>query len=437
MLENIKIVSFYRSFSENSSNNAWNQNFNSGNQNNNNKNNHNNRVRLCSQIEKSNSRMRNFMFLIFYLLKIMTKISIESLYDAYLDCNKHKSNTQSAIKFEPSYLRELTYLKKEIDNRTYHPSKSSCFLVESSTLREVFAASYRDRIIHHWIYIRMNPIIEKSLIYDTASCRVGKGTDFALKRIRTFIRRLQNQSKKEIFYLKLDISGFFMSIDRELLLSQILELINRFYFEEDKDVLIYLVTQIILNDPTKDCIFKTPKSEWEKLPDRKTLFKSGNKGIPIGNLTSQIFSNYYLNKVDRLYLKHKSCYYERYVDDIIILSHDKEELNNYKKDIIIELKKVGCNISYKKTHIASIRRSFHFLGKIIHPFYTTVEPKLINRMFSENYNKENLLNSLNSRVGQFKYYNGFHTLERFSKLIKNKFSNYIFEDFKFRELECA
>jgi RNA-directed DNA polymerase len=144
------------------------------------------------------------------------------------------------------------------------------------------------------------------------------------------MRACSDNFTQEAHILKLDIKGYFMAMDRQILYNKVIKTLTR---KEDKlkmplSLLDYLLQKVIFNDCRENCIIKGAKSDWEGLPDSKSLFKAGDgKGFPIGNLTSQLFGNVYLNAFDHFVkgtLGFK--YYGRYVDDFILMHQSKEKL---------------------------------------------------------------------------------------------------------------
>lgn len=268
---------------------------------------------------------------------------LKDLFQAYYDARKNKRSTINALAFEVDYEAKLFQLYREITSRQYVISPSICFISFKPVQREIFAADFRDRIIHHLIYNYINPFFERLFINDAYSCRIGKGTSYGIKRVNHFIRSCSRNYSQDCYILKLDISGYFMAMDRSILYNRIEKTLNRFKnelnfdpstsFRTSLDFILYLIRQVIFNDPTKNCRIKGKREDWRHLPRTKSLFYAEpNKGLPIGNLTSQLFGNVYLNEFDH-YIKHKlGCkYYGRYVDDMVIVHQDKE----YLKSVIV------------------------------------------------------------------------------------------------------
>jgi hypothetical protein len=151
--------------------------------------------------------------------------------------------------------------------------------------REIIAADFRDRVVHHFLYNRIYPIFDKKFIYDSYSCRVGKGTLFGIKRAQHFVKSC-GACRGDVWVLRLDIKGFFMAINREILFN----LITCGLQNEACELSEFLIRKIVFNNPLKNALFKSPKSAWNDLPKDKSLINSApNCGLPIGNLTSQVF----------------------------------------------------------------------------------------------------------------------------------------------------
>jgi len=171
-----------------------------------------------------------------------------------------------------------------------------------------------------------------------------------------------------------------MSIDKEILFGKIAELLKKFEKEItfDQDLILWLAEKVIFNDPTKNCVIKGKRSDWVGLPKSKSLFFSGkDKGLPIGNLTSQLFANLYLNDFDHFVKCRLECqYYGRYVDDLVIIHRDKKflaalppVLGNYLQD------KLLVRLHPKKVYLQHCRKGVTFLGRIILPYRTYLKNK--------------------------------------------------------------
>jgi len=298
---------------------------------------------------------------------------LEDLFQAYFDARKNKRNTNNALKFELNYEAEIFKLHDEIINRKYEISSSICFISFHPVKREIFAGNFRDRIVHHLIFNYLNPFCERIFLNDSYSCRVGKGTSYGVKRASHFIRSCSENYQKDCYILKLDISGYFMSIDKVILFEKIEKILKKFESKINFDYLLirWLIQKVIFNDPTKNCVVKGKREDWVGLPKSKSLFFSEkNRGLPIGNLTSQLFANVYLNDFDYFIRCGIGCkYYGRYVDDLLIVHRDKlflvflfSTLDRYLRDNLM------LRLHSKKIYLQPFTRGVVFLGRIILPY---------------------------------------------------------------------
>lgn len=301
------------------------------------------------------------------------------LFSAYYEARKNKRSTSSALSFEVEYEKNIMELYQEILERRYIIRPSVCFVVNNPVKREIFAADFRDRIIHHLICFYINPLFEKHFIFDSYSCRKGKGTSFGIKRVNHFLRSCSNNYQKNCWILKLDIEGYFMSMDRSILWDMICRVFsckNKMCF--DVDTIVYLLHSVIFNDPTKNCIVKGDKEDWVGLPQKKSLFfaKEG-KGFPIGNLTSQLFGNIYLDGFDHFVRERLGVkWYGRYVDDMVFVDDRKEFLLEIFPKISNYLSRyLGLKIHPKKIYLQSLFNGVTFLGSRIKPYRMYIGPR--------------------------------------------------------------
>ena len=366
--------------------NAFNLNFNSGGVN---PANNNNRANGFSvRCVKDLQTMR----------KTVNQQLILDLFRAYFDTRKNKGNTANALAFEADYEKKLFALHDDIVNRKYEIGQSICFVVKKPVRREIFAADFRDRIVHHLIFNAINQIFEKNFIKDSYSCRVGKGTSFGIKRIDHFVKSCSENYQKDSWILKLDISGYFMSMDREILFAKIEKKLRNHFLvarfttgdlaaeKAELDLLLYLIEKVIFNDPTKNCFVKGKREDWVGMPRSKSLFcaKKGS-GFPIGNLTSQLFGNIYLDSFDHFVREELGVKkYGRYVDDMVFVHQDKEFL----KKVILKVGKylqeeLSLTLHPKKIYLQHGSRGVAFLGAIIKPRRIYVASRTKNNFYAK------------------------------------------------------
>lgn len=346
-----------------------------------------------------------------------TIFTFEKIYKAYIDCRKTKRKTINALKFEYNLERNIFQLKKELETRVYEPGRSICFVVKNPSPREIFAASFKDRVVHHILIKEIEKIGEKLFIFDTFSCRKNKGTHLAVGRLKSFIKKATENYKKEAFYLQLDISGFFMAIDHNILYKIFEEMIAKQKKPKQwKDELLWLAKIIIFHKPTENFIIKSQPCLFNLIPQRKSLFYAPiDRGLPIGNYSSQFFANLYLNKLDQFVKQNIGCqYYVRYVDDFILLGKDKKAFGGLENKINQFLQaKLSLKLNLAKTKFLQVSKGIEFLGYFLKPSYVLVKNSVIGRFKNKLYNLRNkmpknldegfVLSMWNSYYGHFNH----------------------------------
>jgi len=308
-----------------------------------------------------------------------TMVTYKALYEAYMRCRKHKRNTHNALAFEYNLIENLSDLETSLNTFSYTPSRSVCFLTTSPKLREVFAADFRDRVVHHLIVPILERIFEPIFIYDSYSNRRDKGTHKAVKRAQKF-------SRATTYYLQLDIRNFFYSIEKMRLFNMLKnELIKRYHKVADTTdmtlpKMLWLLNKIIFHDVTNGVTIKGDRKLIARLPDHKTLFKvPKTHGLPIGNLTSQFFANVYMNGFDNFVKrKLKAKYYLRYVDDFVLFSYSRVQLEQWYVAISNYLHhELGLRLR-DHHRLRANREGLDFLGYIIRPHYILSRQRVVN-----------------------------------------------------------
>jgi RNA-directed DNA polymerase len=298
---------------------------------------------------------------------------VEDLFRAYFDARKHKRSSSSAIAFEVHYERNLFALWEDLLSGRYRIGPSVCFIAFHPVQREIFAAGFRDRIVHHLLYNYVNPIFERLFIEDCYSCRKGKGTSYGIRRADHFIRSCSENYSRDCYVLKLDIEGYFMAIDRTVLFTKVHDTVTRYRRDIacDHEFLVRLLRQVIFHDPTRHCQVRGRREDWTGLPKSKSLFfAGGNKGLPIGNLTSQLFGNVYLNDFDHFMKCKLGCrFYGRYVDDMFVIHRDAGVLKELVPVVRRQLREtVGLAVHERKVYLQHYSKGMPFLGAFIKPY---------------------------------------------------------------------
>jgi hypothetical protein len=189
---------------------------------------------------------------------------LTEVFRAYFDARRHKRNTINQLEFEMDMEHHLVALAREIRDRTYEVSPGVGFIVTKPVRREVFAAGFRDRVVHHLLYNRLEGMAERMFITDCYSCRKGRGTSFGVERLKHHIRSCTDNYTRKAYVLKMDIQGYFMSINRESLYRKMEAMLRRYADRKnekgikwsdtmDMEQTLYLLGKVIFHDPTVGC----------------------------------------------------------------------------------------------------------------------------------------------------------------------------------------
>ena len=283
-------------------------------------------------------------------------ISLENLFDAWTEFKKEKNNKNDVAEFEVNLEDHIFSLHENLKNGTYGHGGYFSFFVHDPKRRHIHKASVRDRLLHHAIHRIIEPVWDKVFIFDSWSSRKTKGTHAAVRRLQDSALRLSHNYTRTLWVLKLDVTKFFNSVDHEILLIILSKRIS-------DDRLMNLFREII---------------------------NSFNPGLPLGNLTSQLFANVYMNELDQFVkneLRIKG--YVRYADDFVLLHKNREILIDYRKKIEYFLQeRLHLKVHPKKLILKTYASGIDFLGYISFPHHRIIRTKTKWRMFRK-VNKKN------------------------------------------------
>lgn len=319
-------------------------------------------------------------------------ISIENLFQAWEEFKKGKLKKKDVQEFHRNLEDHLFELHRKLKNKTYRRGSYQDFYVNDPKRRHIHKANVSDRIVHHLLYKYLYEIFDKTFIYDSYSCRLNKGTHKAVKRLTKFTRKVSKNYTGDCWALKCDIKKFFASVDHKILKNLIERKIK------DKNI-PWLIGEVIDS-------FK---------PGVKPL-----KGIPLGNLTSQIFANIYMNELDQFVKQElKVKYYLRYADDFIILDSDKEDLHRYTSILAMFLKgNLNLELHPKKIILRKLNWGIDFLGYIILPHYILPRTKTKRRILKKIKEKINT-NFFNQSLASYLGYLSHASAYEFSEELRN------------------
>lgn len=380
-------------------------------------------------------------------------IPLEDIFEAYYDCRKKKRKTINAVKFESDYEVELVKLWREINSQTYKIGKSIVFIVTRPVRREVFAADFRDRIVQHLVVRRLEPFFEEYFIPDNYNCRKNKGVLYGVQRLYEHVRKCSHNYKEPCYIAGCDIQGFFMSIHKPTLWKMLEAFIIENYKKDDLHIILWLTEMIVMHNPEQNCIVKSPKWMWKCLPKHKSLFTSSKYyGLAIGNITSQMFANFYMTGFDKWMSEKYNNYYGRYVDDFNFEGQDVEAMWYDISEIRTYLEEnLGLNLHPKKLYIQHYRKGCKFIGSVVKGELLYVSNRTVAncintiRKYNQlaennpNYTKKNaehFVSSLNSYFGLFGHYQSYAIRRKVANMISSKWFDVMFISGHFEKAVC-
>jgi len=278
--------------------------------------------------------------------------SLKNLFLSWEEFKQGKTKKKDVIEFENNLKNNIFELYNELKRKKYQHSAYYSFYVKDPKLRHIHKAVVKDRILHHAIFRILYLIFDKSFIFDSYSCRIDKGTHRAVNRLQCFANKVSENNTKDCFILKCDIKKYFDSINHDILINLVKRKVK------DKNVL-WLIDIIIDSYEISPAI-----------------------GIPLGNITSQLFANIYLDELDKFIKQElKIKYYIRYCDDFLILDTNRDYLKKliYKIGDYLE-KELKLTLHPNKITIRKYRQGVDFLGYVVFPYHRVLRVKTKKRM---------------------------------------------------------
>ena len=365
--------------------------------------------------------------------QLSRKDLILDLHAAFECAKRHKAKKAYVQHFERNLKANIEQLADDLLMKTYKPEPSTVFIVEKPKKREVFAAQFRDRVVHHLYYNYTHEIYERTFVRDSYSCIPGRGTHDGIGRLTEHIRKESHNWQRECYVMRMDKRGYFMHIDRKILCELAVGTLRKIARHRvtkgyaltcenwvDIDFLCWLSKEIIMLDPKKNCRMVGTVDDWNGLDHNKSLFYTMDGcGLPIGNLTSQLLSNVYLNEFDQFMKRILKCkHYGRYVDDSFVVSTDKEWLLSLVPQVRTFLRdRLHLELHMGKLHIQNVWYGTEFLGAFIKPYCTYISNESLNRMLASvramnMKDKLAVWHSVNSFLGVLSHYASFNIRAR-------------------------
>lgn len=316
-------------------------------------------------------------------------ISVENLLSAWHEFLRGKRNKRDAQEFQHALMDNILALHRDLKAKTYTHGAYHAFNISDPKPRNIHKASVRDRLLHHAIYRTLYTFFDKKFIADSYSCCIGKGTHRAMNRFRAFAYRVSKNHTRTVWALKCDIRKFFASVDQKILMC----IIARYVGDPD---IVWLIGQVVRS------------------------FNSGvsGKGLPLGNLTSQLLVNVYMNEFDQ-FVKHnlKAKYYVRYADDLVFLSHDKQWLESLLPSIAEFLhSRLALSLHPDKVYIKTFASGVDFLGWVHFLDHRVLRTVAKRKMLREIRSKSGKEETVQSYLGLLSHGNAAKLRERIERL---------------------
>jgi len=333
---------------------------------------------------------------------------------AWKKAAKGKINKDYVKEFGSNLLTNLFDLQNELKTKTYNPKPLKVFILRDPKTRKISKSAFRDRIVHHALIEIIEPIFDKTFIYDSCANRKDKGNLFAIKRFYNFIKKVSRNGKLNGWFNKNSIKGYCLKAD-----------IKHYFDTVDHDILLNIIKRKI-TDKSIICLIELILNNFNS--------KINGKGMPLGNLTSQFFANVYLNELD-YFIKHKlkSKYYIRYVDDFIILHNSKEQLETWKYEINKFLRvNLDLELHSEKSKIIPILRGIDFVGfrnfyryrllrkRNIRKFHIKLK-EFNKKYYNKEINYDNIYDSMEGWTANAKQANTYSLRKTLLKIFENEF----------------
>ena len=316
----------------------------------------------------------------------------KALYQAWQACRRGKRGTHKAQQYEMGLLDKLMNTVDALQTKSWHPSRASRFVTLHPKPREILAAAFGDRVVHHLIVPWFEHHFEPVFIHDSFANRQGRGSHAAVDRLQHFTRCYAHVGGTRGWYLQLDIANFFHSINRRTLFGLLQARVVRDQHRPANDPrhadpaqaqdMLYVARQLLTGNPAVNAHYVGRPADLQRVPTHKQLIHAAPEhGLPIGNLSSQFFANVYLNELDQ-FIKHtlKVPHYVRYVDDFVLLHHSPSVLAHWRAQIVAFLHRcLGLRLR-DDGRLAPISNGIDFLGYIVRPHYRLVRRRVITHL---------------------------------------------------------
>lgn len=373
------------------------------------------------------------------LIQSDSMVNIDDIIKAYVVARSNKKRSADAVEYELNYEYNLMRLCDNINNRTLRPTAYT-FVTMKPKPREIFACEMGMRVIHHYLDIRLRPLIENKLTKRTFNNRKGYGQNAAINQLITDIYEVSKGYTRDAWIIKVDLKGYFPNANQQIVYDQLSNLIIKEYSGDDKDDLLYMLQRAVFSFPQNHCYRKSPIWKWQYIEQGKSLFdKPEGIGAAIGHLLWQNAMNYYLNDFDHYIVDTLGIRYVRFVDDMVFVVDNKIAFLPIMENIRSMLKnQFNCELHPKKFYCQHWSKGVEFIGSYIKCDRVCPSKRTKRRAFRQIHNLNRcvrinrinaFISSVNSYLGIFKTRNAYAVICELINKIDNKWWKYVtFDD---------
>ena len=361
-------------------------------------------------------------------------ITIDDIIEAYMTARQNKRRSPDQVEFELHWEARCMRLYEDIVSHTVGPTAYT-FVTDYPKPREVFASDMATRILHHYLDIRLRPLLEERMSDHTFNNRRGMGQNACQNAVISDIYEASKGFTKDAWIIKVDMKGCFPNISQTTAYKQLEEVILKDYCGEDKDELIYILQVCIFSYPTLHCYRKSELAKWGQIPSEKSLFgKPLGVGAAIGHLIWQNAVNYYFHEIDE-WLISLGISYERFVDDMVFVTNNK---HSFLPSVLPELRKrlfdLGAKLNESKFYCQHYTKGVEWIGAHIKMDRIYVNRRIVRRGIAKakKHNKhidaahtERMIASINSYLGMCKNLNGYNQAMRIIRCLSPKWWEYV------------
>ena len=289
-------------------------------------------------------------------------ITIEDIIEAYKTARRNKRKSADQVEFELHWEGNCLRLYEDIVNRCVQPTAYT-FITDIPKPREVFASDMGTRVLHHYLDIRLRPLLERRMSLHTFNNRVGMGQNACQNALVRDIYQVSEGFTRDAWIIKVDISGCFPNISQDIAFRQLEQVVLQDYNESDRDDVLYILRVCVFSYPTHHCYRKSPFEKWTSIAPHKSLFnKPDGTGAAIGHLIWQNAVNYYFHDIDE-WIQSVGITFERFVDDMVFVVQNKTAFLAY---VIPELRRrllpLGAKLNEFKFYCQHYTKGVEWIG---------------------------------------------------------------------------